>query len=46
MKRSEYIQRTLHAICGDSPARPDVYYNVVRMADDAEAVCPFDREIS
>jgi len=44
MKRTDYIQRTLRALCGDSPARPDVYYQVVRMADDAAAVCPFNPE--
>lgn len=42
MTRNDYIRRILSALCGDSPARPDVYYQVVRMADDAAAVCPFD----
>lgn len=44
MTRTDYIRRTLRALCGDAPARPDVYYQVVRMADEAAAVCPFDRD--
>lgn len=42
MTRREYIQRTIRALCGDAPAPPDVYHKVVRMADAAATVCPFD----
>jgi len=42
MTRNDYIRRTLSALCGDSPARPDVYYQVVRMADSLHGVYEFD----
>lgn len=44
MTRKEYIRRTLSSLCGDTPARPDEYYRVVRMADDVSVIFPFDNE--
>lgn len=44
MTRTEYIEHTLHSLCGDKPASPDVYYQVERMADNVSAVYPFDKE--
>lgn len=44
MTRQQYINRTIRALCGDAPARPDVYHNVVRMTDSLKDVYEFDRE--
>lgn len=44
MTRQQYIQNTIRALCGDAPARPDVYHDVVRMADSLKGVHEFDRE--
>ena len=44
MTRRQYINRTIRAICGDNPARPDVYHLAVRMADSVTSVFKFDKE--
>lgn len=44
MTKRQYINRTIRAICGDSPARPDVYHLSVRMADNVAKVFKFDKE--
>ena len=44
MTRRQYINRTIRAICGDIPARPDVYHLAVRMADSVATVFQFDKE--
>lgn len=44
MTIQQYIQRTIRALCGDSPARPDVYHLAVRMADSVAKVFKFDKE--
>ena len=44
MTRRQYINRTIRAICGDIPARPDVYHLAVRMADSVTSVFKFDKE--
>jgi hypothetical protein len=46
MTRTQYITRTLAAMCGERPARPDEYHAVAAMADRAAFVLPFDREVS
>ena len=46
MTRTQYITRTLTALCGERPARPDEYHTVSAMADRAALVLPFDREVS
>ena len=46
MTRTQYITRTLAALCGERPARPDEYHTVAAMADRAALVLPFDREVS
>lgn len=46
MTRMQYITRTLAALCGERPARPDEYHAVAAMADRATLVLPFDREVS
>ena len=42
MTKRQYINRTIHALCGNSPARPDVYHLAVRMADNVARVFKFD----
>lgn len=42
MKRTDYIRRTLRAICGSRPAQPNVYHIVERMANSIANICPFD----
>lgn len=46
MTRTQYIIRTLTALCGERPARPDEYHAVTAMADRAALVLPFDLEVS
>ena len=46
MTRTQYITRTLAALCGERPARPDEYHTVAAMADRAALALPFDREVS
>lgn len=46
MTRTQYITRTLAALCGERPARPDEYHAVAAMADREALVLPFDREVS
>lgn len=43
MTRQQFIIRTMKALCGDRPARPDEYYEAVRMADSLEEVYRFDK---
>ena len=45
MTRIQYINKVIHALCGDSPARPDVYHLAVRMADGVATVFEFEKEI-
>ena len=45
MTRIQYINRTIRALCGDSPARPDIYHLAVRMADSVSTVFKFEKEI-
>ena len=40
MTRTQYITRTLAAICGERPARPDEYHAVAAMADRLESGAP------
>lgn len=42
MRRTDYIRRTLAALCGPSPADPATYHLVSGMADRIEAVYGFD----
>lgn len=42
MTRQQFIIRTMKALCGDRPARPDEYYEAVRMADSVATVYEFD----
>ena len=44
MTRQQFIQRTMKALCGERPARPDEYYEAVRMAESVEGVYRFDEE--
>lgn len=44
MTRQQYINRTIRALCGDAPARPDVYHDVVRMADSLKGVYEFGND--
>lgn len=46
MTRTQYITRTLAALCGERPARPDEYHAVTAMADRVAIALPFDREVS
>jgi hypothetical protein len=40
MTRTQYITRTLAALCGERPARPDEYHAVAAMADRLESGAP------
>lgn len=40
MTRTQYITRTLAALCGERPARPDEYHAVTAMADRLESGAP------
>ena len=45
MTRQQFINRTIKHLCGDRPARPDEYYEAVRMADSVEEVYEFDKTL-